>query len=471
MNRPLSRAPIPDHYFTAPGEVDQLIYDLRLQMQGHSVLYGVDSKDVIDYCFPLNPYDSGEPDLDALAADQTALDELFTKTRYRPVLIPNYVAELAAHFSFVRSSADSAWQDLEICRRMTQGVDTGPDSIGEDTSEEVVRISQNFVRKLAVWLGIDSIGAARFQQVISGSLKRLSDLHVPYIDEVLKALRPRHAPDIYRILKEEAERHGDPRKLPQRLQAAQTDAAAIDWLMNLNAACEEGFLMGKLPARYVFLYLSSAPKTSRIFADKGVRAALPVIDGRPFPFWRSRRQLLLLASATRNAGEDTAKIIENLEQSKSVCEMVAQIERSLGAMEATACASCVLRGGCGSPDCLWKDACVKVSSIGKATVDISNLGLVARIRTYSDLLRAKPKLREQKVFLGVLKTLVNSKELPDLALRRIEDRQVFALTNSVAAQKLTQAEAPAESAIGNSAPLPEPLRHLPLTYPEIFGEY
>ena len=75
-----------------------------------------------------------------------------------------------------------------------------------------------------------------------------------------------------------------------RLQA-QTDAAAIDWLSTI-AACEEGFLMGKLPARYVFLYLSSAPKTSRIFADKRCKwAALPVIDGCPFPFWRSRRQL------------------------------------------------------------------------------------------------------------------------------------------------------------------------------------
>ena len=49
--------------------------------------------------FSAEPYDSGEPDLDALLPIRPLSTSSSTKTRYRPVLIPNYVAELAAHFS------------------------------------------------------------------------------------------------------------------------------------------------------------------------------------------------------------------------------------------------------------------------------------------------------------------------------------------------------------------------------------
>ena len=46
------------------------------------------------------------------------------------------------------------------------------------------------------------------------------------------------------------------------------------------------------------------------------------------------------------------KIIEqNLSGGRRVFANGGADERSLGAMEVTACALCVLRGGCGSPDC------------------------------------------------------------------------------------------------------------------------
>lgn len=470
--------PIPEHFRISPPEIDLLIEDLDRERDGFSLYYAVDATEVIEYCFPVKIDFADEPDIDRIAADQTAFDELFVKLRYRPVLIPHYVDELAKYLSFTMATAESDYHDLAISRRLLESAGDPEEFSRLLSTRDINRLSENFTRKLAVWMGLDSIGVDRLRQVISRSLLQLKDIEEGVILNLARDYVPTYASDIFTKLKGElisrpTTTPADRRKLAQRLQAAQTDAAAIDWLVYINSKCIEAAANGG--PKCLFLYLSSLSKTRRIFQYLAERDHLPrLADGNsPFRFWRTRHQLLVLATASRNAEKrDYEKIIDNLKAIRRLASLVREVESKFNQTMAP-CNDCITKGGSGVSDCEWKEACKLLHEITQTPADISNLGLLAGIRSYANLLRAKPKAkdkadREERLnFLAILRKLVQNRELPDLALREIEDKELFAYTKNVLIQSYPAASQAWGDTAPSSASLTEPLLFLKHTFPRI----
>ena len=440
--------PIPEHFRISPHEIDLLIEDLEHERQGFTLYYAVDATEVVDYCFPVKIDFAGEPDIDKIAADQTAFDELFVKLRYRPVLIPHYVDELARYLNFTMASAESDYHDLAISRRMLETAGDPEEFSRLLASSDINRVSEKFMRKVAVWMGIDSIGVDRLRQVISRSLVQLKDIEHGAILEVGKHYTPSYAGDIFTRLKNElinrvSATSVDHRRLAQRLQAAQVDAAAIDWLAYVNSKCIEAASTGG--PKCLFLYLSSLAKTRRIFRYLAEREQLPrFADDKKsaFRFWRTRHQLLVLATASRNAEpKNYEKVMDNLQRVRRLASLVREVESKFEPTRPS-CNDCIAKGGRGDSDCEWGEACRLSREISQTPADISNLGLLAGIRSYANLLRKQPKakdkadLHERLEFLGILKQLVQNHELPDLALRAIEDKERFAYAKNVLIQAI-----------------------------------
>ncbi|HWB95220.1 MAG TPA: hypothetical protein VG672_00920, partial [Bryobacteraceae bacterium] len=325
-----------------------------------------------------------------------------------------------------------------------------------------------------VWMGITSIGAKRFYEVITQRLHKITDIGEPFVGDFVRDFRPRLFEDIFLVQKEFLERQTELKKLPQRLLAARTDARAIDWLLQLNQAAQASASGGTRP---LFLYLSSAPKTARIFNSPSVRSALPVVEGRHYPIWRKRSQLALLITAMRNArSEDADIIIENLRKIRRIAAEVARMEHGIPSQYGTACESCLLGGGEGASGCNWRNICEEVRQLEHAISDrtepIANLGLVARIHTYANLLKARPRPQDQKEYLEYLRKLLNMPEVPDLALRRIEDLQSFARAQSVLARnKLEQLPGPAEPREPETTILPDAKPYLVEDFPPVAAPY
>lgn len=480
----MTAPPVPSLFRTPIPEIDEVIRDLQIEQRKegeaarYRIYYCVDASEIVTFCFPLNPFNPGEPNLSTIAADQAALHELFYKRPRLPVLIPDYAEELARHFNFVRSSTEGENQreEREMVGRLIEGAPLDPLGTGgaPDANYLLEQIEQNFDVKLAVWMGITSIGAKRFYEVLTQRLHKITDIGEPFVEGFVRGFQPKLSDDIFQVQKHFLERQTEIKKLPQRLLAAKTDARAIDWLLQLNQAAQAGAANGPRP---LFLYLSSAPKTARIFNIPSVRHALPVVEGKHYPIWRKRSQLTLLITAMRNAQSDDADtIIDNLRKIRRIAVEVLRMEKGIPSQYGAACESCLLGGGVGNPDCTWRHTCEEVRQLEHAISDrtepIANLGLVARIQTYANLLKAKPRPQDQKEYLAYLQRLLNMPEVPDLALRRIEDLQSFARAQSVLARgKLELLPVRTEPREPETTLLPDAKPYLVEDFPAVAAPY
>jgi hypothetical protein len=255
------------------------------------------------------------------------------------------------------------------------------------------------------------------------------------------------------------------------------DAQAVDWLLYLNAEC------GKLPIsnleeniteaipRYIFLYMSSAPKTAALFKFLMRQLWYPAIDTgagsqkRAHNLHRNREQILLVARAGWGAdgGRDKTKV--NVDEILLISSMMTKVEKSLG----VACEKCVLQGGEGGPNCAWRDVCDAIKKVERKTADVPDLGLMSRLTQYKDILKARPRLSDQKICLEELDEILKTGIIPDLALKRVLDQQSFAATQSLLARRLVEPNTAGPSA--TLPTLPEPLLLLNEIFPKLTTPY
>src|SRR4051794_21485317 len=90
---------LPDEAFA------QIIRDVQLLQQGCRIHYMVDSHEIIDYCFPIEPTGIVDRPADRIADDQAALYEVFYGREARPILIPDYEAEVLRHLNYLQVTA------------------------------------------------------------------------------------------------------------------------------------------------------------------------------------------------------------------------------------------------------------------------------------------------------------------------------------------------------------------------------
>jgi hypothetical protein len=479
----VSEPKIPPLYEIPQVEIEEVARDLRWEAARCKVYLAADSKDVIDYCFPLNPFDVSEPDLAKIAAEQTALDFIFCRRTPKPLLLPHYVDDLAKYFAVIQNSASRAYEDLEMWNRIRWGLSISSRKPTEEKSdeEEFASLKNNIIRKLAVWLGVDSFGSERFRRILQ-DLHSVKDVcrenNDPELDQIIAEYKPLHVREISHFLEAQIPPKTSDHKRATRVAASLRDAHAVDWLLHLNARCSELLLTsregtGEPIPRYIFLYVSSAPKTARLFEFLQRQQWYPVhrIDKNkqrlPYNFHRNREQILLVARAGWRGKGGADRVSANLDEIELISRMVAELKSRMVAelKKGDACADCILEDRGGRDECAWREVCAAIKKVESKTSDVPDLGLMSRLGQYSNLLKAKPRLKDQQLCLAELQDILNTGAIPDLALQRVLDQQSFAATQSLLARRLLGSDGPEPS-----VSLPEPLFSLTI-FPRLCPPY
>jgi hypothetical protein len=453
-------------YDIPQGEIEAVARDLRWESAGCKVYLAVDAKDVIDYCFPLNPFDISEQDLDRTAAEQTALDFVFRRRMPRPLLLPHYVDELTKYFDVIQNSSSQAYEDLEMWNRIRWGLSIGnrKTAVGREANDKFSSLKNNIVRYLAVWLGIDSFGSERFRKILQFDLKSVKDMchenNDPDLNRIIDDYKPSRVKEIADFLEDTIPPSTPEYKRLTRAAASRRDARAVDWLLYLNAECStlnvknvEGNNTDGIP-RYLFLYMSDAPKTAQLFDFLRHRNAL-------LNYHRNRKQILLVARAGWG-GDERTRISANLDEIALISRMIAEVEKGLQ----EACDRCTLQGQRGVVDCAWRDVCEAIKKVELKTADVPNLGLMSKLKQFKDILKARPRLTtDQAQCLEELKEILNT-EIPDTALTRVLHQQSFAATQSLLARRLSESNSP-----NPNVALPEPFVSLSTIFSRLPGPY
>jgi hypothetical protein len=467
-----TRPKIPSPYDIPQDQIEEVARDLRWEMGGCKVYLAVDSKDIIDYCFPLNPFAVSSPDLEKISSEQTALDFMFRRREWQPLLLSQYVEDLEHHISRVQNSVSHAYEDLQMWNCMRWGLSVSEGRATEEaTEEQFASLKNNIVRKLAVWLGIDSLGLERFRNLLQNGLHSIRQVceengDDPDLQRIVKEYEPRRVKEIAAFLESQIPERTEEHKRKTRENASLRDANAIDWLLHLNHQCSELRTESQKAPRYAFLYVSSAPKTASLFQYLLGQDWYPLRQngggGTPYSFHRNRNQILLVARAGWGANGGAATASANLDQIALIGGMIAEAAQGLH----NACRTCILGGGHGEPDCGWSKVCDAIKRVELKTSDVPNLGLLSRLKQYDQLLKARPRLKDKELCLSELAGILQNGTIPDQALQRVIGQQLFATTQSLLARWVTGVNASQPT-----TPLPDPLFSLPIIFPELPRPY
>ena len=430
---------IPQLYDLPSSKIEELIDDLRLRQGGARLHFVVDPSEVYDFCFPINPTELTNYDIDTIADHQASLYEVFYVRQDPPILLTDYAFELQRILSFVQRVVQRDFTKAEMINNLIRAGDLGDmPSLVVDNNELVLSpeieslLKNDFAIILAVVMGILSMGVDRFSDV----MQRLREVSLeaihPVIKEIVEAYDgPRMVDDIVRGLagRQKEQANGGNTK-DRRQNADRTDAYAIDRLLYLNNALEKAYLEGKLKERHLIIYFSSAPKTQKIFELPAVREKLPRIEGKTYSFWRTRAQIFAyLIHKSKTEDKDTAirESIASLEQVKRVLEEVQKVGQDFNR-----CETCVLDGREGGT-CPLAEFCTSVKElddhIKRRRQEIYNYGLLKTIDSYGRLLKAKPQTDSHKTYTDFFRVVFYS-GIKDIATERMRQLQELTLIQS-----------------------------------------
>ena len=466
----------PALFYTPLPQIDEVIADVELQARDVRLYYAVDAKEVVDFCFPLNPYSPSEPDLEAIANDQTALYEVFTLRDPRPVLMPHYAEEIDRHLRFVQATSQRASDELEdIQSKLIEGAEL-PELAEQDSHQKVTSLESAFNRILSAAIGIESAGADRFNSLVSKRLLEIGDIDDPFVREAQQTYKPQLIEHICDILGRGFEtRQLDRAELHQRRRSARIDAMVLDWLIHLNRTMADAYAAHR--SRTLFLYLSSAPKTQKVFEDGRVQRELPKINGCTFSFWRGRSQILL--PATAGESNNPAHLKEHLAHFRNLCQEIQSISEEIakGRGVGNACDDCALQGGYDS-SCRWLAVCTRVKgmeeTMRKRTQPMLNLALLSRIKAYIRFLKLTPRIGSNREYFQQVQRLIADHGVADVALKRLLDTQSYSMSAALFARWTGQAVA---GNIASARPdqtdnaLPPANRTFEFVFPHLAGPY
>lgn len=414
--------PIHEIYQLPDDAFAQIIRDVELLQKGCRIHYMVDSHEIIDYCFPIEPGGYSERTPEQIADDQAALWEVFYGRPSRPILIPDYEGEVRRHLAYLDITAQKAYDDLDLVQLLLG--ESGVETIKGLTKEEILgRMETEFNVLLAVAMGIYSIGVGRFHQLVSSRILRIADMHERFVAEAHASYRET---GLVRAIRDDLVRPLENQNLvsseiKRRIRAAEIDARAVDWLLHLNKAAENEYGT-QLKDRPVFVYLSSAPRTKRIFSSPPMRKMRLRVAGEPYSIQRNRTQLLALLVCRERPGEvgdwyDRA--IENLNDLRSLSGKIRQLEERGPVRQDTRCANCALSGAIPG-DCSYGDICKEVVRREDLRARIPNLGLMGELPRYTQLIQSKPRNQRQEWCRQVFSDLLATENIGDLAIAKMK---------------------------------------------------
>jgi hypothetical protein len=406
---------LPDEAFA------QIIRDVELLQQGCRIHYMVDSHEIIDYCFPIEPTGIIDRPADRIADDQAALYEVFYGREARPILIPDYEAEVLRHLNYLQVTSQDAFENLDLVRALL-GESAVQTILGLTKEEILKRMETEFNVLLAAAMGIFSIGVDRFKELVSTRILRVVDMPEDFVAEAHASYR--ETPLARAILDDLLQTLDNQR--PELQSSTPADQKrkrrAVDWLLHMNKAAEATY--GKtLKGRPIFTYLSSARRTERIFKSAPARRIRLKVGNEPYSIQRNRTQLLALLVCRENQGQsaDWHKLtIENLTGLRSLCRQITLLKEKAPLHYNNQCSDCALRGK--TPlDCAHRDTCRQIARYEEMHSRIQNLGLLADIGRYKQLVEeSKAKGLRQEWCLKVLSDLLRIENIEELAIARMK---------------------------------------------------
>lgn len=421
-------------------EVAQVIEDVSLSDQGVHVHYCVDPSELIDFCFPFNPIALRAKQVEHVAADQVALYELLFNFPERPLLLPEYDAELESVRIYFRTMSGRIYKREELLTSFLKNasLDRFFQQRLDSETELLSLVRDEFNVFVALVMAINSIGVQRLEEIYNQRLSREIGRSEPTLRAIWNGYSESGlARTIFGELETYARRRAgwsatERGSLLHFARTARTDATAADRLVYLNESCEDAVRRRVLQSRHVFLFLSSAARSERIFADLPVTLGGPYEGQKSRQLLRNRRYFLIYAvnKALNARGEvDTAATLSNL---RSFHNAVKEIER-LGAIPAD-CGSCPLRQDSSATDCSRGELCMTLKRVAgnliRRRLEMENLGLLAGIQDYSEFRTAKATGGEQQKILRVFRELLDHDYYASTASEKVSELRWLIMTKS-----------------------------------------
>ncbi|HEV7768475.1 MAG TPA: hypothetical protein VGQ76_25980 [Thermoanaerobaculia bacterium] len=395
-----------------PDELRDVIDDLALEAAGTKIYICVDPHELYDFCFPIDPLQPREVDIDLVADDQIALHETFYGLRTKPILLPEYRAELESLTNYLNFIMHQALRGSEVLREFVMAASLPENAkMGARIDEADTELVNVY---LALGLGVRALGVERFVEVTASRIQMAPS------DPDIAALWERYTPtrlvdELNGVLLQSIESKARQRNMKKasverEIRSARCDAAAADRIVFLNSH-PEGL---KVPP-FLFLYFSSAPRTSAIFEHELIRNSLPIINGEPKRLWRTRTQIFAYVVskgfAERQRGWDVALRAQNF---------LREFEHTRAA---AFCEICPMRGGTGG-NCSRLDNCRSLASLAdeirRRRSEIVNLGLIGGLRNYRQIIDGEiPQDELLKSIVELLRRLAKE-ESPASVRSRIE---------------------------------------------------
>jgi hypothetical protein len=436
----------PRLYNIAPHEIDDLIRDVAQEQLGARVYYALDSHDLFDFCFPVNPLSPALPDIDRIAEDQASFHEVFFARSVMPILLPEYSSEFKHLMSYLAATTDKVYTTMEMLEPIIKAA--GLDTVAADSERQMEKVVEtSFNALLAVAMGLHSLGLDRLRSLFREPLLSARIETDDRADEsVIRRIEQAYTEGplvnyVFGVL--EREHHAVARR---QSRANITDARAIDWLLYMNSALEGAYLDGRLPRRYLILYLSSARRSRSIMQQPEVRRALPHIDGQPYGILRTSRQVfayLVHKSTAADGGRRADETTKNLTSLRALVQQMAKLDKL--ALSPGHCETCVLTGG--RPEqCALIDYCKSVrwtlELFSKTRKAIDNLGLLKNVNDYKRWLDASREAKarsDTSRSAGPMELFANicRSRITDVAMERMYQKRQFMLIDSEVAGLFT----------------------------------
>ncbi len=406
----------------APEALRLVRKDLQLKRDGWDVYYAVDHYEISRFCFPIDVSEVGhytEEEIDEISDSQLAYHEVFYSWDLRPVLLREYIDELHGLRRFLSYSTD-VYLKADILNQYIEMVglkeETFPDV--KATDELIAFLKNNLNDVLAVALGVFSVGAERLKEITTSRLlyDHLDGRGAELVN--ISSLRYTRRADRFFSNLESYEdglwaRRRDPKEY-DRMRAKfnnRRDAEVIDKIVQLNQTLNQN--------RILILYLSSAPKTVKLFKDKRTRKWLPVIEGQNYNILRTTRHLYAYRVNKGLTDEETINNIDNL---LSLIERVARIKRQLEEREEQ-CRICATETDTFRLQCEFRAICDGLRDQGNKVIDPSrkeyaNINLV---RNLNQLKKKKVSRQDpNRYYIDFLREIDATKTIRDAVLKQIE---------------------------------------------------
>lgn len=433
---------VPRLYGLTPAHVRQTMQDLGYVNRGYRIILAIDSHELFDYCFPVNPiYGRRQKDPEVLGESQAGLSHLFeAEGRERPIVIltPEYQDEVRDIIDGIKLKAPTVWEHVQTIDALIKMGDLEDVSEQEQrTMDEIVGNSFQFL--LTVMLGIHSTGVNRMKKIMDSVLitdvsKAIYPEDRPRFEQIWNRYRKKHYDTIFRILEQESYKKDQDSRLSN-----QRDAQAIDRLIQLNVESEAAFRGGLLQHGYLFLYVSSAPRSERLFRHKDVRALLPrIFKRRFFSLLRNRRQILAyMVYHSRSDLPLSERALETRVEYRKLHRLLRRMEQLRDILESpkNKCDECVLIGN-NPTSCVHRRVCLDIQMHADMIQDkkkkVINWGLFDQVTSYSHLLEADMPglMRQQRAsifgwYMEVFRELLNSTLLKNTALERMRESHIW----------------------------------------------